>query len=294
MNDFDEIISSTSNNSNTKRFDKDAWIKKKQEDRKNAYELIDKTASEIVSDPEKFKTYLDVQGRMDKYSVGNALLITTQLPKATQLKEFEDWKEAGAYIKKNATSITILEPGESYTRSDETQATSYNAKKMFDISQTTFKPNNRTTNYDDKIKLTALLKDCPVNVKAVDDIDGTNSVAQWNKQDNVLYVKRGGETQEIFRELSSELTRVGIEESGNASLDNFKCKCTSYMLCKKYGIDVSSFNLDSIPDSLKSMSSGDIRNELSTMRNALEDINSRMNQHFESISKKAKNKEYER
>lgn len=294
MNDFDEIISSTSNNSNTKRFDKDAWIKKKQEDRKNAYELIDKTASEIVSDPEKFKTYLDVQGRMDKYSVGNALLITTQLPKATQLKEFEDWKEAGAYIKKNATSITILEPGESYTRSDGTQATSYNAKKMFDVSQTTFKPNNRTTNYDDKIKLTALLKDCPVNVKAVDDIDGTNSVAQWNKQDNVLYVKRGGETQEIFRELSSELTRVGIEESGNASLDNFKCKCTSYMLCKKYGIDVSSFNLDSIPDSLKSMSSGDIRNELSTMRNALEDINSRMNQHFESISKKAKNKEYER
>lgn len=293
MNDFEDIISNASSQeSNT--FDRNAWIKKKQEERKGAYDLIDKTASEIVNDNEKFKTYLDVQGRMDKYSVGNALLITAQMPNATQLKEFEDWKEAGAFIKKNATSITILEPGEPYTRADGTQATSYNPKKMFDISQTTFRQNNRVMGYDEKTKLTALLKDCPVNVKAVDEIDGTNIVAQWNKQDNVLYVKRGGETKDIFRELSSELARVGLEETGNASLDNFKCKCTSYMLCKKYGIDVSSFDLSSIPDSLKSMSSSEIRNELGTMRNALEDINSRMNQHFESISKKAKSKEQER
>lgn len=293
MNDFEDIISNASSQeSNT--FDRNAWIKKKQEERKGAYDLIDKTASEIVNDNEKFKTYLDVQGRMDKYSVGNALLITAQMPNATQLKEFEDWKEAGAFIKKNATSITILEPGDPYTRADGTQATSYNPKKMFDISQTTFRQNNRTMGYDEKTKLTALLKDCPVNLKAVDEIDGTNIVAQWNKQDNVLYVKRGGETKDIFRELSSELARVGLEETGNASLDNFKCKCTSYMLCKKYGIDVSSFDLSSIPDSLKSMSSSEIRNELGTMRNALEDINSRMNQHFESISKKAKSKEQER
>lgn len=293
MNDFEDIISNASSQeSNT--FDRNAWIKKKQEERKGAYDLIDKTASEIVNDNEKFKTYLDVQGRMDKYSVGNALLITAQMPNATQLKEFEDWKEAGAFIKKNATSITILEPGDPYTRADGTQATSYNPKKMFDISQTTFRQNNRVMGYDEKTKLTALLKDCPVNVKAVDEIDGTNIVAQWNKQDNVLYVKRGGETKDIFRELSSELARVGLEETGNASLDNFKCKCTSYMLCKKYGIDVSSFDLSSIPDSLKSMSSSEIRNELGTMRNALEDINSRMNQHFESISKKAKSKEQER
>ncbi|MEF2663370.1 MAG: hypothetical protein U0M92_03520 [Bacilli bacterium] len=294
MNDFDEIISNASGQTQSKSFDKSAWIKKKQEDRKQAYDLIDKTALEIVSNVDKFKTYLDVQGRFDKYSVGNALLISAQMPNAIQLKEFDDWKDLGAYIKKNATSITILEPGDSYTRADGSTATSYNAKKMFDVSQTTFKQNNRTINYDDKIKLTALLKDCPVDIKAVDEIAGTNSVAQWNKQDNVLYVKRGGETGDIFKELASELARVGLEETGNASLDNFKCRCTSYMLCKKYGIDVSSFNLDSMPDVLKNMNSNEIRNELSSMRNAVEDINSRMNQYFESISKTTKNKEHER
>jgi hypothetical protein len=294
MNNFDEIISNANGQSQNKTFDKNAWIKKKQEDRKQAYDLIDKTALEIVSDVNKFKTYLDVQGKFDKYSVGNALLISSQMPNATQLKEFDDWKELGAYIKKNATSITILEPGDPYTRADGSTATSYNPKKMFDVSQTTFKQTNRTNNYDDKVKLTALLKDCPVDIKAVDDISGTNRVAEWNKQDNVLYVKRGGETQDIFRELSSELARVGLEETGNASLDNFKCKCTSYMLCKKYNIDVSSFNLETLPDSLKNMNSNEIRSELSSMRTAMEDINSRMNQHFETISKSNKNKEYER
>lgn len=294
MSDFDEIISNANSSSQPKTFDKEAWIKKKQEDRKTAYAMIDKTALEIVSDPNRFKTYLDVQGRMDKYSIGNALLITAQFPTATQLKEFSDWKDAGAFIKKNAQSIIILEPGDSYTRADGSTATSYNPKKMFDISQTSFKPNIKGIDYDDKMKLTALVKDCSVSIKVVDEIQGTNCVASWNKDENVLYVKRGGETQDIFKELSSELTRAMLEETDSASLDNFKCRCTSYMLCKKYGIDVSSFNLDSIPDSLKSLSSAEIRNELSSMRSAFEDMNTRMNSHFESITKKAKNKSYER
>ena len=177
MNDIDDIVSVANNSTQNKSFDKNAWMKKKQEERKSAYDLIDKTATEIVSDSSKFKTYLDVQGRMNKYSVGNALLITAQMPNATQLKEFSDWKEAGAFIKKNANSIIILEPGDSYTRADGTQATSYNPKKMFDISQTTFKQNNKLNDYDDKTKLTALLKDCPVNIKVVDEISGTNRVA---------------------------------------------------------------------------------------------------------------------
>ena len=41
---------------------------------------------------------------------------------------------------------------------------------MFDISQTTSTQKPRTINYDDRVKLTALLKDCPVDIKAVDEI----------------------------------------------------------------------------------------------------------------------------
>ena len=296
MNNFDEIMANANggNNQSKRPFDKNAWIEKKQQERQEVYDLMDKMANEIKLDINKYKQYLDVQGRFDKYSVGNALVIAASFPTATQLKEFDDWKDSGAFIKKGENGIKILEPGDSFTRADGSSGVSYNVKKMFDISQTTLKQKPKTISYDDKIKLTALLKDCPVDIKAVDTIPNSYSVVEWNKNDNALYVQRGGETNEIFRQLSKELTRVGLEETGNSELDNFKCNSTSYMLCKKYGIDVSNININSIPEALKNMSASEVRNELTSMRSVMEDINTRMSAYFETISKSQKNKEHER
>ena len=297
MNDFDDIMAKAngSNTNKTKKpFDKSAWIEKKQQERQEVYDLMDKTADEVKVDVDKYKQYLDVQGRFDKYSVGNALVISAILPSATQLKEFDDWKEVGAFIKKGENGIKILEPGDPYTRADGSSGISYNVKKMFDISQTTSNQKPKSISYDDRVKLTALLKDCPVDIKAVDDIPNSNNVVEWNKEDNALYVKRGGETTEIFKQLAKELTRVGLEETGNSELDNFKCVSTSYMLCKKYGIDVSNININSIPEVFKNMSASEVRNELTSMRSAMEDINTRMSAYFETLSKAQKNKEHER
>lgn len=296
MNDFEDIMADANINSTPqkKQFDKNAWIEKKQQERQEVYDLMDKTANEVKVDVDKYKQYLDVQGRFDKYSVGNALVISATMPNATQLKEFDDWKEVGAFIKKGANGIKILEPGDSYTRADGSSGISYNVKKMFDISQTTYNQKTRTINYDDKVKLTALLKDCPVDIKAVDDIPNSSNVVEWNKEDNALYVKRGGETAEIFKQLAKELTRVSLEETGNVELDNFKCISTSYMICKKYGIDISDVNINNIPEKFKNMSASEVRNELTSMRSAMEDINTRMSAYFETISKAQKNKEHER
>jgi len=294
MNNVEDIISSANGNSTQEKkpFDKEAWKKRVQEERKGAYETMDRVAQEIVQDVDKFKTYLDVQGRMDKYSVGNALLITDKMPNATQLKEFNDWKQIGASIKNGQKSMIILEPGEQYTRANGSVATSYNPKKVFDISQTTAKPLVKL-NYDDKTKLTALVTDCPVDPKIVDSIPNSNRIAEWNKDESVLYISKTDDIQRAFKEVATELARIGLEESNNPELDDFKCKCTAYMLCKKYGVDVSSIDINNIPDSLKNMSSTEIRNELTSMRSAMNDINSRMNQHFEKTTKQ-KNKEHER
>ena len=155
MNDFDQIMANANSNAtkSNKSFDKNAWRERKQQERQEVYDLMDKTADEIKTDINKYKQYLDVQGRFDKYSVGNALVISATYPNATQIKEFDDWKESGAFIKKGANGIKILEPGDSYTRSDGSSAISYNVKKMFDISQTTSTQKPRTINYDDRVKL---------------------------------------------------------------------------------------------------------------------------------------------
>ena len=292
MSNVDEIIKS--NNSNGKSFDRDSWIKQKQEERAMAYKLMDETADTISKDDSLFKMYLDIQGSFDKYSVGNCLLITSQMPNATQIKDFEGWKEAGTFIKKNAKSITILEPGDQYTRSDGTVSTSYNPKKVFDISQTNMKSKPRNVSMADKTKLTAILNECPVDVKVVDDISGTTRLAEWNKDDNVLYVRKNEDIHSTFVQLAQELARAGLETTGNTELDNFKSSCVAYMVCKKHNVDVANYELKTIPDSMRNMTPSEIRNELSSMRSTMEDINSRISQHYEKMAKTQKNKDYER
>ena len=47
------------------------------------YQMADDAAKAIVSDPEKFKAFLDTQSRLDRYSAVNALLIFKQFPEAS-------------------------------------------------------------------------------------------------------------------------------------------------------------------------------------------------------------------
>ena len=102
---------------NQPRLSKEEYAEKKRAEKEKVYQMIDDAAREIVSDPEKFKNFLDTQSRMDRYSAANALLIYSQYPQATQLKDFDDWGKDNVKITKGAKSISILEPVE-YTRAD--------------------------------------------------------------------------------------------------------------------------------------------------------------------------------
>ena len=111
----------------SKPFDKAEWAAQKQAQRQEAYELIDNTCSEMMADGESFRQYLDVQGRFDRYSVANAVLVSAQMPDATQLKDYNAWKQSRVYVNKDAQKIVILEPSKEYTRDDGTKAVGYNA-----------------------------------------------------------------------------------------------------------------------------------------------------------------------
>ena len=86
----------------SKPFDKAEWAAQKQAQRQEAYELIDNTCSEMMADGESFRQYLDVQGRFDRYSVANAVLVSAQMPDATQLKDYNAWKQSRVYVNKDA------------------------------------------------------------------------------------------------------------------------------------------------------------------------------------------------
>lgn len=291
---IDEIVASSKTENVKREFNKDEWIKKKNEERNEVYSLIDKTAQEIIQDSNKFKDYLDIQSHFDKYSVANGLLIYAQMPNATQLREYSEWKAIPNFrFNGKQEGISLLKMGEPYTKNDGTQFTPFVVYKMFDISQTNLpKRENYVNRLDDKVLLKAFIHDNPVDIK-VEDVLSSGECVEWNSEENILYIQRGAEPNQLYQGIAREISKAEME-SDNKTLDNFKAKCASYMICKKQGLDVSNYSFNDIPESFKNLSSKDIRKELGDIKGSVEDFNNRINQFMESISKQTKNKDYER
>ena len=124
MSNLDDILTTATPEADSSKkadkpiYDKASWSKQKQNDREQAYRLIDETVKKLSLDGSILKGFLDIQSRFDRYSVANNLLILTQNPEAIKLADFNTWKENGTPVKKGNKGITILEPGHEYTRED--------------------------------------------------------------------------------------------------------------------------------------------------------------------------------
>ena len=128
MNNFDDLFEANGRPEfDNRNFDKDAWAEKKQVEREEVYSLVDATTREVSADGDRYKAFLDVKARLIHYTATNTLLVLAQKPMATQLKDFDAWKEMGASIRKEETHIKILEPGNSYERRDGSIGTGFNA-----------------------------------------------------------------------------------------------------------------------------------------------------------------------
>lgn len=282
---------------NQPRLTKEEYAERKKAEKEKVYQMVDDTAMQIVSDPEKFKVFLDTQSRMDRYSAANALLIFNQLLEATQLKDFDDWGKDNVKIVKGAKSISILEPVE-YTRADGSVAVSYNVKKVFDVSQTTGrKPPAVSINRDPKALITTMLDASPVAVESSNELPYPNMAAFYNNEKQTLYVKRNvGDSVAVAQCVAQELghAQLSINSDRYSRRDmGFQAVCIGYMLCKKYGVDTQNFAINRIPESLSSKEPKEIRAELSKTRNAMSEIHSRISEELYR-KKQERSKDYER
>ena len=276
---------------------KEDFAEKKRAEKERVYNLIDDTALDVMSSPEKFKAYLDTQSRMDRYSAVNALLIYSQFPKATQLKDFDDWSKDNVKIVKGAKSISILEPVE-YSKRDGTTGISYNVKRMFDVSQT----NGRKTpapsvNRDPKEFITTMFDASPVEVQSVDELPYPNTGAFYNNEKQTLFVKKAvGDSVVVAQCVAQELAhaQLSINSDTYSRRDmGFQAVCIGYMICKKHGIDTQNFAIERIPDEYKNMNAKEIRAFLSKTRNAMSDIQSSISEQIYR-SKQPRSKEQAR
>lgn len=289
MNDFNDLFATKQETEEKRTYrpnTKDDWKQKKQQERTETFAMLNDATADIAKDSGSFRTYLDVQSRFDRYSVGNAILISHQMPDATRLADFSSWKENGASILKGEKAISILEPGNDYVRHDGTTGFSVNVKKVFDVSQTTAadKPEERRVASErDTIK--ALFAASPVEIRMTEDCNERFS-AGYAKGDDAIYIRKGMENNDIFASLSMEIANAKLSREGfEPERTGFVSYCAAYILCTRYGFNTRSFNFDDTPHKLEGMSEKEVRNLLGTVRETANDIGQDMSRELEAMDK---------
>lgn len=232
-----------------------AFIAESKNNRNRCYELSEQVTAQVATDGKMLQKYLDVQSTFDRYTTNNALLILAQRPDAQKLGDYGYWRDHGFYLKRmeRQNPVLILEPGKTYKREDGTVGNYYNAKKLYDISQTTMSDTTiQKSEYEEHDLIRALVSTPPVNIVAAEPEQMPDEKGAFFKpEEGCIYVRKGMSAQEIFQNLVPELVFAGYAD-GNPHYDKnedaFHVSCASYMLCKKYGMDTSRYNFLHAPE----------------------------------------------
>ena len=266
-------------------YSKEEWIKQKNENRALAYEMLE-TASEELNNPDSVMAYLDIQSRFDRYSVSNALLVAYQNPEATRLCDAKTWQKNHVFINKGETGIIILEPGKEYTREDGRTVTPYNAKKVFDISQTNAKPRpQRTKTPDARVVVKAMIKTSPVPVEISNQLpDEVKAIYQ--PESKKIFIRQGLDGDEIVRLLSKEIAFARLDKGGfNRDNLEFSAQAISYIVTSRAGFEPAP--ITRISEQFLSLSAKEKRAEFSQIRDHANTISNTINKALE-----VKNKEH--
>ena len=116
---------------------------KKQYDSNRINELSSNAIADIMTDPEALEEYLIVQGRFDRLSVGNAILLYAQKPDASVLKTGEEWSKYHVSILKGEKGITLRRrdyTGKYMKGDDVKDGYEFKFYNVFDVTQTNCSP----------------------------------------------------------------------------------------------------------------------------------------------------------
>lgn len=298
MANFDDLLNNSPvEKSGAPQINKEEYAAKKKAEREEMFGLSDDVAMQIADDSGAFQQYLDVQGRFDRYSAVNALLIYAQqelLPnkEANRIGSFDYWKNQNCSVKPGQTAISILEPHE-YTKEDGSPGTGYNVKKVFDISQVNTRKLRTppVPKHSERQLLQALVSSADVAIKGVDELPN-NLCAMADPTTGEISVRKGLDFPRTFSALAQCIAANHMNDKSDSQLiPSFSECCVSYMICKKHGVDTQSFRFDDAPDVFDGMDAQAVKGELSGIRDAAESISGRMARQFEVQQKAAKNNE---
>lgn len=191
------------------RIPPEEYAKQKQQKRQNLYDMAEKQTHEVVSSPQNYLNYLEMQSKFG-YTVTNTLLVMAQCPQATLLKDNNRWVEEKKYVKKGVKGIGILEPKGEYQGNDGVIRTNYDVKYVFDISQLNRPYRVKKQNLSIREIISGLVYQSPVKMQMVDNIE-KGSLVQYSPDNQMIYYADGMSSTDLMEGLAREYCYVEFE-----------------------------------------------------------------------------------
>ena len=158
----------------------------------------------------------------------------------------------------------------------------YNAKKVYDITQTNMRVQEEPEQkIEDRTLIRALVNNPPVAIEstAPEDMPVYDKGALFVPKDGKIYVRTGMNAQDIFQSLTPELLLAQIakgDQGFNRDEYAFHAYCASYILCRKCGVETGRYDFTLAPEQFAGLEPQEVRSELSVIRNAASEVSARM------------------
>jgi antirestriction protein ArdC len=231
-----------------------------------ARKVSERAFNELVDAVEAGKSdrliaYLKAMGKFHKYSVGNAMLIHFQCPKATHVAGFRAWQKLGRHVKRGEHGIAILAPIVRHTKilltddeedSEKEKLVAFKTAYVFDISQTDGKPlpefaRVRGDPNDNIERLKEYIAEKGIRI----EYSGNIGLAEGVSCGGRIKVKEGLSSPEQFsvlvHELAHEMLHKGKENvSKDKKVRETEAEAVAFVVCQGIGLDVNSASSDYI------------------------------------------------
>lgn len=279
-----------------KRVSKEEFAKMMNDRRQALYDLSEKQIEVVSKDPKQYTDYLKLMANTD-YTPTNTLLVMVQKPDATYLKDGNRWQELKCYRKKGSKGIQILEPKGEYQKKDGSIGTTYDIKYVFDVSQLSTPYQVSPKQYSLEKLVRGLTYDSTVKVQKLDTLNGNEKVL-YSPEANTIYYENNISQKEMIYGLAREYCYAEFDsqyENMDRSRDKFLIESSSYLVCQKYGIEVTDKEFSKeVTNYFKDMNSKEIKRELSNIKELADDVSKRVDRgiyKFEQNMSRQRNQE---
>ncbi len=250
----------------------------KRQEKAEVFETLSAATQKLLSGS-KLKEYADKQAQLFRHSVSNVLLIMEQMPDASWVRSYDDWKNDGVQVLKGESGIRTL-GSYRYQKEDGSMGMGSKVVKMFDVSQTAIKDFDiEGPNYRKMPEAFMLAFPAAVEVAELPNEDH----AFYDPESKLIRVREGLDpATKVFAVAREHAVEIMMGNNYNTREDVInQAELSAYILTKHYGYDAPEISFGEMSAKYPGKEESEVRGQLGIIKHVAETIDNRVQEAIE-------------